>query len=199
MQLSSTNKQGLAMVVLSGVDHEDRNVLFGFGFLRNEDIESYSWLLRAFKGFHGGRTGVLLSDFDSSITTASEEVFERTEHLLCQWHMMQNFKKHFMFLLKNKNWKSRKLHASIMELIFEPEPLRFQFLQEVIFENPDELIKRERLLYLKKMLLLKEKWASGVRAPDVHGGPAHDVAGGVGELVDKGAHLLEPELSAGPD
>lgn len=80
----STNKHGLAMVVISGVDHEDRNILFGFGFLRNEDIDSYQWVFQHFLNFHKGKEpGVLLSDFDGSITTASETVFNKTIHLLC--------------------------------------------------------------------------------------------------------------------
>jgi hypothetical protein len=80
-------------------------------------------------------------------------------HLLCQWHMMQNFKKHFIFLTKRKTASSKLLYNHILDLIFAETPTKFTQLLNIVFSSP-ELLDEQKLNYLRQLLLIKEKWAS---------------------------------------
>jgi len=41
----ATNPYRMALVVLSGVNNEGKNVILGYGMLKRETMESYIWLL----------------------------------------------------------------------------------------------------------------------------------------------------------
>jgi len=110
--------------------------------------------------FGGGiEPTVFMTDFDSSMCSGIETTFKKTTHLLCQWHMMQNFKKHFMYLSKRKNSCAKMVYNHIMDAIFTENPLHFQRLQDIIFQTPDQL-DETKLNYLRGVFQIKEKWAS---------------------------------------
>ena len=73
--------------------------------------------------------------------------------------MMQNFKKHFVYLSKRKNACAKMLYNHIMDAIFTESPKRFQELQDIIFQSPDQL-DETKLNYLRQIFQIKEKWAS---------------------------------------
>ncbi len=41
----ATNPYRMALVILSGVNNEGKNVILGYGMLKRETMESYIWLL----------------------------------------------------------------------------------------------------------------------------------------------------------
>ena len=84
----STNVHSMPLVVLSGVNNEGKNTVLGFGFLTNETMESYQWLLEQLVYVTKRAPRVLLTDFDASMAGAIERSLPETTHLLCQWHMM---------------------------------------------------------------------------------------------------------------
>ncbi|XP_071726848.1 protein FAR1-RELATED SEQUENCE 5-like [Rutidosis leptorrhynchoides] len=47
-----TNKYCMIFVPFTGIDHHNKCVTFGAGLIKHEDIESYSWLLKAFLKAH---------------------------------------------------------------------------------------------------------------------------------------------------
>ena len=123
----NTNKHGLALAIISGISSEGKNIMLGISFLARESIDHYQWLLRTLVEFNDGiEPRTIMTDFDSSMCGAIEATFSKTQHLLCQWHMMQNFKKHFVYLSKRKNAHSKMLYNHIMDSIFTESPSRFQ-------------------------------------------------------------------------
>lgn len=66
---------------------------------------------------------------------AIEKYLPQTTHLLCQWHMMQNLKKNFIYLLKRQESTAKLLYRTIVyDLLFTDSPFRFQKLLEQLFE-----------------------------------------------------------------
>ena len=62
---------------------------------------------------------MIITDFDTSICSAVEQVLNSgTTHLLCQWHMLLNLKKHFNFLTRSKSPGAKLLYSHIMDAIF---------------------------------------------------------------------------------
>jgi transposase-like protein len=130
----NTNKHNLALAIISGVSSEGKNIIMGVAFLQRESTEHYRWLLNTLVDFSGGiEPTTFMTDFDSSMCGGIEQTFSKTTHLLCQWHMMQNFKKHFVYLSKRKNACAKMLYNHIMDAIFTDSPKRFQELQDIIF------------------------------------------------------------------
>ena len=125
----NTNKHGLALAIISGISSEGKNIIMGIAFLARETVDHYQWLLKTLVEFSGGiEPKTFMTDFDSSMCGGIEATFHKTTHLLCQWHMMQNFKKHFVFLSKRKNAHSKMMYNHIMDAIFTESPARFQQL-----------------------------------------------------------------------
>ncbi len=83
-----TNKHELALTVISSVSGEGRNIILGFAFLSRETADHYIWLLQTLIEFTGKEPGTIITDFDSSMCAGIEKIFNKTTHLLCQWHMM---------------------------------------------------------------------------------------------------------------
>jgi hypothetical protein len=155
----NTNKHNLALAILSGVSNEGKNIILAVAFLSWETAENYSWLLRTLTDMNNRiEPRTIMTDFDSSMCQAIEQTYSKTTHMLCQWHMMQNFKKHFMHLSKRKTGHSKLLYNHIMDTIFCDSPKRFQELQDVIFQNSD--LEPQRLHYLRQLFLIKEKWST---------------------------------------
>ena len=156
----NSNKQNLALVFISSVSSEGKNIVLGVGLLARETTEHYQWFLRKMVEFAGGiEPDTFMTDFDSSMCGAIESTFKNTTHFLCQWHMMLNFKKNFMFLSKRKNAYAKTTYNHIMDTIFTENPSRFQELQDIIFSTPDQL-SDTNYNYLRGIFQIKEKWST---------------------------------------
>jgi hypothetical protein len=155
------NMHSMPLVVFSGVSNEGRNVIMGFGLVRRETMETYEWLLSTLSKLNETREpAVLLTDFDASMAGAIERSLPKTTHLLCQWHMMQNLKKNFLFLTKRMNSSSKILYKLIVyDLLFTPDPFKFRKIVESIFFMANELLDDQKISYLRNLLLIKEKWS----------------------------------------
>ncbi len=80
----NTNKHGLALAIISGINNEGKNVILGIAFLQSESTEHYTWLLKTLKSFNQNlEPKTILTDFDSSMCHAIEDSFGETQHLLC--------------------------------------------------------------------------------------------------------------------
>ena len=107
--------------MISGINNEGKNIVLGFALVKRETLETYNWLLQNLLRFNDGiEPGVILTDFDSSMCGAIESQFNKTTHLLCQWHMQQNFKKNFLYLKRGNKGPSKLLYKYIVyDLIYE--------------------------------------------------------------------------------
>ncbi|CDW84932.1 UNKNOWN [Stylonychia lemnae] len=162
-----TNFHSLALTVFSGVNNEGKNVVLGFALVKRETMDTYKWLLKNLKRFNDDiEPGTLLTDFDPSMCGAIEGVLKNTQHLLCQWHMQQNFKKHFMFLKRIHQGQAKLLYKYIVyDLIYEENYQKFQTTLNIIFQHAD-LVTEAKLTYLRNLMQIKEKWTTAY-APDI--------------------------------
>ena len=164
-----TNKHDMALTIFSGVNWDGRNTVLGYALVKKENSDTYKWLLSNLVKLTGMEPGVILTDFDPSMWHGIERIFKNTTHMLWQWHMMCNFKRHFFFLTKKKDGASKILFQKIIDTIFTPNPKDFQELQEIIFSSQDRL-DETKLDYLRKMFAIKEKWAAAFTPAIFHAG-----------------------------
>lgn len=82
--------------------------------------------------------------------------------------MMQNFKKHFVFLSKRRGAAGKLLFNHIIDCIFVESPKKFSELTDVIFST--DQLDEKRLGYLRKMFMIKEKWATAHQPPVFNAG-----------------------------
>lgn len=161
-----TNYWGLALVVISAVNNEGRNVVCGYALMSGESMDRYEWLFEKLKEFNDQiEPRVVLTDFDGAVSGAIERRWSSSQHLLCQWHMQQNFKKHFMYLTKLRNTGGllpKKLYKILVgDLIFGDCQKKFWQNIELIFsEDAQILLGQDKLRYLQKLLMIKEKWTT---------------------------------------
>ena len=82
------------MCTICGDNHHWNNILFGCAFLINESIESFIWLFETFFIAMGGKYPIsIFTDQDQAMENAIKEVFPKSQHRLCLWHISQNAKK----------------------------------------------------------------------------------------------------------
>ncbi|XP_023748454.1 protein FAR1-RELATED SEQUENCE 5-like [Lactuca sativa] len=87
-----TNKYFMIFMPFTGIDNHKKCVTFAVGLLASESIESYKWLLMAFKITFGWEPTMLMTDQDPTIKQAIPAVFSPScRHRLCMWHISQKF------------------------------------------------------------------------------------------------------------
>jgi hypothetical protein len=88
----STNQYNMKFTPFIGVNHHMQSVFLGAGFLLNEKIESYKWLLKTFLLTMGEKAPTLITtNEDASMRSAIASVFLDSFHRLCMWHIMEKF------------------------------------------------------------------------------------------------------------
>ncbi|CAN0905490.1 Protein FAR1-RELATED SEQUENCE 5 [Linum grandiflorum] len=90
-----TNKYGRHFAPFIGVNHLKETVIFGVALLYDKTIPSFKWLFGGFLGAMGGKQPkTILADQSAAMARAIEEVFTKTHHCLCVWHIYQNAATH---------------------------------------------------------------------------------------------------------
>ena len=81
----------LHLVVLSGLNNEAQNIIFGCAILKEINVEAVTWMLHHFResnmknGNQFEDSDVVISDYKDCISLAVEIVFSHnTTHLFCQ-------------------------------------------------------------------------------------------------------------------
>jgi hypothetical protein len=86
----STNQYNMKFTPFTGVNHHMQSVFFGAGFLLNEKIESYEWLLKTFLLAMGGKAPILMvTDEDASMKSAIASNLPDIVHRFCMWHILE--------------------------------------------------------------------------------------------------------------
>lgn len=159
-----TNKYKMPLVVFSSINNEGKNIVVGFAIVQYESSNTYEWLLKSFKEMNNNvEPGVILTDFDAAMCHGIENSYEHTEHLLCQWHMWQNFKRHFLYLKSKRSSEANQLFKMIVGLIFTEDFQDFEKSLHLIFSST--LISEMKKQYLRKLLQIKSKWAAHAKPP----------------------------------
>ena len=71
--------------------------------MKDEKKETFLWLFKAFLKLQNNKSfNIILTDYDKAMDAALEELITDmklpTTHLLCHWHLNNNFIKHFSWL-----------------------------------------------------------------------------------------------------
>jgi len=94
-----TNKYDMICAPFVGMNHHNKNIMLGCGFILNERIESFIWLFRTFlSSMEGKHPRTIMTDQAPSIAAAIRLVFPQAKHRLCIWHIIENSKIHIRML-----------------------------------------------------------------------------------------------------
>ncbi|PIA61568.1 hypothetical protein AQUCO_00300825v1 [Aquilegia coerulea] len=86
-----TNRYDMALVVFAGVNNHRHTVIYALALMNNETIDSYEWALKTFlAAMDGIAPKSVITDGDAVIRNAIENVFPKSKHRLCVWHVVQN-------------------------------------------------------------------------------------------------------------
>ncbi|CAH9064884.1 unnamed protein product [Cuscuta epithymum] len=120
-----TNRYDMVFAPFTGVDNHKKCITFGVGLLSKEDVESYVWLFRCFLNAMGREPKCIITDQDPSMKIAIPQVFTKSCHRFCMWHIMEKVSKkvgpvlskdsNFMTELNSIVW-SHYLHPTEFEL-----------------------------------------------------------------------------------
>ncbi|KAI3801880.1 hypothetical protein L1987_29997 [Smallanthus sonchifolius] len=78
----------MVFVPFTGIDNHNNNVTFGAALLGSETTDTYVWLLKNFLKAFGKEPKVVVTDQNPAMRKAIEEVFTKSRHRLCTWHVM---------------------------------------------------------------------------------------------------------------
>ena len=83
-----TSKYNLICAPFVRINHHWNNILFGCACLVNENIELFIWLFEIFLTAMVGKQPIsIYIDQDQAMANAIKEVFPKSQHQLCLWHI----------------------------------------------------------------------------------------------------------------
>ncbi|KAH9668083.1 protein FAR1-RELATED SEQUENCE 5 [Citrus sinensis] len=86
-----TNAYRKPFVVLLGINHHRRSIVFGFALLSDETEHTYTWLLQTFLlAMEGKQPKTVITDGDKAMRNAISNKFLEAHHRLCCWHLGRN-------------------------------------------------------------------------------------------------------------
>lgn len=114
------NQYNIPLIVYSGVDSGGRNIIFGLALVNDESGETHEWCLEQFFDTHKKLPSLFVTDQDLSLLSVLDHKYPQITHFLCQWHIVQNFKRHFAFL-QNMHLKTTYDQILILPYIIDVE------------------------------------------------------------------------------
>lgn len=109
-----------------GLDNHGMACFFGCVLLRDENMQSFSWSLKAFLGFMNSKAPqTLLTDQNIWLKEAVAVEMPETKHAVCIWHILAKLSDSFPTLLGScyDDWKAEfyRLYSLELEEYFEEE------------------------------------------------------------------------------
>nr|XP_043630250.1 protein FAR1-RELATED SEQUENCE 5-like [Erigeron canadensis] len=147
-----TSKYCMVFVPFTGIDNHNRCVTFGAGLLKNENIESYSWLLNVFLKSHNRQPRLVLTDQDPAMFEAVKTVMNESQQRLCMWHIMKKLPLKVCSDLLNNTDLRKRLHKLVWNVFLEPDEFENRWMS---------LIKEFQLEdnnWLSDMFQLRQSW-----------------------------------------
>ncbi|KAJ6902837.1 protein FAR1-RELATED SEQUENCE 11-like isoform X1 [Populus alba x Populus x berolinensis] len=103
-----------------GVDNHGMTCFFSCVLLREENMESFSWALKAFVNFMNGKAPqTILTDQNMWLKEAIAIEMPDTKHAFCIWHIISKFSDWFSILLGScyDDWKAEFLRLYNLESV----------------------------------------------------------------------------------
>ncbi|XP_045821969.1 protein FAR-RED IMPAIRED RESPONSE 1-like [Trifolium pratense] len=86
----SIDKYDLPLTPFVGVNHHGQSILLGCAILSNMDTKTLTWLFtRLLECMHGHAPNGIITNEDSAMKSAIQDVFPKARHLWCLWHIMK--------------------------------------------------------------------------------------------------------------
>ncbi|VFQ86114.1 unnamed protein product [Cuscuta campestris] len=117
----NTNRYKMVFTPFTGVDNHRRCVTFAAGLLRREDVPSYTWLFNRFLDAMGHAPQCIITNQDASMAIAIPEVFPKTIHRLCMWHITNKITAKVDNELAKDQVFLTRLNSVIWNHYFEPK------------------------------------------------------------------------------
>jgi len=162
-----TNKYKLPIILFSGFTHKGRNCLFGFGIVNDESEETYSWIFKEFFRAHNSQCSIIVTDHDLAMESVIDKNYQSITHLLCLWHIIQSFTKHFSFLT---SLNCSTLKNQILSLPYIETEKEFEEVYSQIQKTLDEKKLTKSSNYLEKMHIIRKKWGEAFLPAKFTGG-----------------------------
>jgi len=106
------SRYNLNMALLVGIDNEAKTIILCYGLFQKQQSESMDWFLMGISSLLNKlnipKPKTILTDDDKTLRTNLLKHFPNSQHLLCSWHVYQNF------LKKIKQKGARKILADIV-------------------------------------------------------------------------------------
>lgn len=88
------NQYKMPFAPFTGVNHHKQSVLFGCALLADETESTFIWLFATWlEAMSGRQPGLVITDYDSAIGRAVQQVFPNSSHRYCKWHIMSKMPK----------------------------------------------------------------------------------------------------------
>ncbi|XP_057525535.1 protein FAR1-RELATED SEQUENCE 7-like [Amaranthus tricolor] len=109
-----TNKYNQIFVPFIGVDHHKKCVTFAVGLISREDISSYTWLFESFlRAMDGKQPDSIITDQDPAIKIALPNVFDKSIHKFCCWHIIRKLTDKVSIELRNDDEFLRRINRLV--------------------------------------------------------------------------------------
>lgn len=89
-----TNKFNMPLLIIAGINEENKTFLIGFAALTSEKEENVRWALEKLFNFLLTKPKLICSDSCPTLKKVINDLLPETTHLLCGWHVEQNIAKH---------------------------------------------------------------------------------------------------------
>ncbi|XP_017405958.2 protein FAR-RED IMPAIRED RESPONSE 1-like [Vigna angularis] len=91
-----TNKYDMPFAPFVGVNHHGQSILLGCGLLSSEDTLSFVWLFKCWLRCMGNKApSNIVTDQCKAMANAIQDVFPKTKHRWCLWHIMKKVPEKF--------------------------------------------------------------------------------------------------------
>ncbi|KAM6549437.1 hypothetical protein CsatB_021113 [Cannabis sativa] len=88
------NQYKMPFATFTGVNHHKQSMLFGCALLADETESTFIWLFTTWlEAVSGRQPGLIITDYDSTIGRAVQQVFPHSKHRYCKWHIMSKMPK----------------------------------------------------------------------------------------------------------
>jgi hypothetical protein len=85
------NKYMCPLVIFSGVNHQNKTIVFCAGIVCDETEQTYVWLLEQLLEAMSGKSPTsMITDGDMAMRNTIRRVFPECHHRLCAWHLLHN-------------------------------------------------------------------------------------------------------------
>ncbi|XP_057522442.1 protein FAR1-RELATED SEQUENCE 5-like [Amaranthus tricolor] len=151
-----TNKYNQIFVPFTGVDHQKKCVTFAVGLISKEDVSSYTWLFESFLRAMGGKQpDSIITDQDPAIKIALPNVFDKSIHKFCCWHIMKKLTDKVSIELRNDDEFLRRINKLVYNRDNEPHEFEDQWSKMMSDYEHDNLRNND---WFNSMYDIREMW-----------------------------------------